>query len=277
MMILGVYREHLFSPGRVDDDALILEETLKELSFAGHEVRAAHVEDLDTAPTDVGCVVTMAESPKALAMFEKMERRGTRIINGVDAIRNCHRTAFIRLLSRAGLPMPKGWIVPAEDGPAPVSFRGGRSYWLKRGDFHCMGPGDVVRARTRGEMIRAFRRFRERRIMDVVVQEHMEGDVVKFYGVADGSYFSAFLLSQEREDITHRADHLRVLADRAARVVGLEVFGGDAIITPDDRVFLIDLNGWPSFACCRQPAAKGIASYVAGIVEEGFDGLSVPY
>jgi glutathione synthase/RimK-type ligase-like ATP-grasp enzyme len=276
MVILGVYREKIFSPGRVDDDARILEATLRELARAGHTVRAVHTEELASASSDIGCVITMAESPWALAMFESMERRGTRIINCVDSIKNCHRKSLVTLLQGAGLPMPGGWVVPVEDLPS-LAFKRSGSYWLKRSDFHCVRPGDVVRVRSRGEMMRAIGHFREGGIEEIVMQEHVEGEVVKFYGVNGSSYFSAFLLSHDREDVTHRVGSLKALAARAAQVIGLEVFGGDAVITSDGRCLLIDVNCWPSFSCCRQPAAKGIAAYVAGLAEERFDGLSVPY
>lgn len=277
MMIVGVYRERMFSPGRVDDDARILEATLRELALAGHVVRAVHTEELEAEPPDVECVVTMAESPRALAVLERLERCGARIINGVDAVRNCQRTSLFKLLSAAGLPAPRGWIVPVEFLRTAISFRNGKSYWLKRGDFHCVGPGDVVRVSTQGEMTRAIGHFKGSGIRDVIAEEHVEGDVIKFYGIADSSYFSAFVLARDKEDVTCRVGRLRALAGEAARVVGLEVFGGDAVITSDGRTFLIDLNGWPSFACCRQSAARGIASYVSGTAEERLDRLSAPY
>ncbi len=38
-MVLGIYREKIFSPGRVDDDARILEMTVAEMASRGHSVR----------------------------------------------------------------------------------------------------------------------------------------------------------------------------------------------------------------------------------------------
>ena len=55
-----------------------------------------------------------------------------------------------------------------------------------------------------------------------------------------------------------QADHAR----RAATALGLEVFGGDAIVTPRGPILLIDLNAWPSFALYRDEAAAEIASYL---------------
>jgi hypothetical protein len=44
--------------------------------------------------------------------------------------------------------------------------------------------------------------------------------------------------------------------------VGLEVYGGDAVMTERNGPVLIDLNDWPSFSRCCHSAAISIASYV---------------
>jgi glutathione synthase/RimK-type ligase-like ATP-grasp enzyme len=93
-----------------------------------------------------------------------------------------------------------------------------------------------------------------------VAQAHREGDVYKFYGVG-GRFFRAFGLAPEREAAA--AD----LAARAARAVGLEVYGGDGIASSDGTVALVDLNDWPSFSRCRDDAAAAIAARLREIVE----------
>ena len=44
---------------------------------------------------------------------------------------------------------------------------------------------------------------------------------------------------------------------------GLDVWGGDAIVTPDGEIFVIDVNAWPSFALFRDEAADHIAAHLA--------------
>ena len=100
-----------------------------------------------------------------------------------------------------------------------------------------------------------------------LAMEHVEGESIKFYRVAGGRFFRAFCFSRSREEITDRMGPLCVLADLAAEATGLEVFGGDAIVTPSGEIFLIDLNDWPSFASCRQAAAEHIAAYIGNSVE----------
>ena len=44
-----------------------------------------------------------------------------------------------------------------------------------------------------------------------------------------------------------------------SRDTEVEVFGGDAIITPEGKIYIIDINSWPSFARVRAEAAVQIA------------------
>ena len=56
-----------------------------------------------------------------------------------------------------------------------------------------------------------------------------------------------------------QAARLRQASFSAAAALGLEIFGGDAIIRPDGEPIIIDLNAWPSYALYRDRAAQAIA------------------
>ena len=57
---------------------------------------------------------------------------------------------------------------------------------------------------------------------------------------------------------------MRGLAEAGAGALELEVFGGDCVRDIERRLWLIDLNDWPSYAPCRFGAAEAIASYLIG-------------
>ena len=57
-------------------------------------------------------------------------------------------------------------------------------------------------------------------------------------------------------------ESLKQAADKAARVTGMIVYGGDAVITAQGKFFIIDFNDWPSFSACRRDAAKAIAQRI---------------
>jgi hypothetical protein len=267
MMVLGICREKIFSPGRVDDDARILEMTVAGLASRGHSVRTFSAETLDGQRIEADCVLSMAKSKKTLARLEEWQEGGRRVINGVPSVRNCLRAALFRLLPEAGLPVPEGTVLPVDQVCSVCSFRGSTQYWLKRGDVHSVNPGDVVKVSTLEETMYALDHFRRSGIEQVLVQEHVDGESVKFYAIAGSRFFKAFCFSRNREEITGRMRRLRTLADHAGYAAGLEIFGGDAIVTPDGQVFLIDLNDWPSFASCRDSAAQHIAAYIADSLE----------
>jgi glutathione synthase/RimK-type ligase-like ATP-grasp enzyme len=264
MMLLGVYREKVFSPGKVREDAAIMDATLQVLSRLGHAVRTVEAEALGRLP-DYFCILTMAQSERALEILEKQQKRGARIINSITSVRNCYRRPLIRLMGDAGLPIPRSEIVPTEGAEGRVSFQAADSYWVKRGGVHAMEAGDVVRVRSPEELTSALCHFRERQIGEILLQEHVEGDVIKFYGAGRVSYFSAFRASTG-EEMTSGTAELPRLARQAAAAIGLEIYGGDAIITPKRDVVLIDFNDWPSFSRCREAAANSIAGYIAGIL-----------
>jgi hypothetical protein len=267
MMVLGIYREKTYSPGRVDDDAKIMDMTMAHLASMGHSVRTLHGETLDGQAMKADCILSMAESKKSLDGLEERQSSGARVINAVPSIRNCLRSNLFRLLPEAGLPVPEGALLSVDKAYRACSFQGGRQYWLKRGDVHSVNPGDVVKVSNDDETLHAIDHFKRSGIEHVLVQEHVDGESVKFYAIAGARFFRAFCFSSNREDITERMTRLKGLADHAGCATGLEIFGGDAIVRPDGEVFLIDLNDWPSFASCRDNAARQIAAYVAHALE----------
>jgi D-alanine-D-alanine ligase-like ATP-grasp enzyme len=55
---------------------------------------------------------------------------------------------------------------------------------------------------------------------------------------------------------------LREAAFGAAAALGLEIFGGDAIIQSSGEPVIVDINAWPSFARYRDRAAQLIADHL---------------
>jgi hypothetical protein len=58
------------------------------------------------------------------------------------------------------------------------------------------------------------------------------------------------------------ASSLRRVALDAAAALGLEIFGGDAIIQANGEPMIVDLNAWPSYARYRDRAAHAIADHL---------------
>jgi hypothetical protein len=259
--VLGVYREEVFSPGKVRDDAAILDATLAALDRSGFEVSGIKAESLDASIARPDQVLSMAQSEHALGVLEEWQQYGVRVINTVESIRNCYRKPLTHLLQSSGVCMPRGQVVSLQEAEHVIALGLSQRIWLKRGDVHAMQANDVVSLQCEEELAPALDHFRHHHIDDILVQEHVEGRVIKFYGVGNGGYFRAFSVDNG-EQLSARIEPLLKLAWQASRVVGLEVYGGDAVLTKQGEVCLIDLNDWPSFSRCSASAAESIAHHL---------------
>jgi glutathione synthase/RimK-type ligase-like ATP-grasp enzyme len=262
MAIVGVFREVEFSPGRVEDDAAILERTASALAAGGFEVRLGSA-DLVATP-DTIAVLAMCQSARSLAALDE-RATAVPVINTPQAIRSCYRTATARLLTAAGVLCPRTRIVPTSSANACDAA----PCWVKRGDVHAMAAEDVLFAEDGAAVARALAAFAERGIARAAIQEHVEGAVVKFYGVADGSFFRCY---SDAPEAPAPIAALWESARAGAAALGLEVFGGDLVVTPSGTPVLIDVNDWPSFARCREEAADAIATYVRDRLSAGSEG-----
>jgi hypothetical protein len=264
----GIFREREHSPGRESDDAEILKLTGKHLEARGFEVTFKTAEEAlgarDVRPRGV---FLMCERPQILDRLRDLELVGVPHVNGPNAVLNTYRDRMIALFSEANVPFIDSRVVSTE---APVDV-GALPVWIKRADVHNTQEGDVTPAPTRDAAADALAALAARGIARAVVQPHVEGDLVKFYGVGTGAgpgggppWFRSFYHRDQRV-AGHRfdVDQLARTVRRAALALGLDVYGGDAIVTPASEIVLLDVNAWPSFALYREEAAQRIAAHVA--------------
>src|SRR5262249_46524337 len=149
--------------------------------------------------------------------------------------RATRREALLDLARPRG-PLVEGALVATDDGDTiPKHLLASGAAWIKRADYHALGPGDVQKANA-SDVKAALRSMHARGIARAVVQPHVAGEVVKFYGVVapDGSdatsFFRWFALEGGSGPDAARADRLRLDSLAAARAAGLTVFGGDAVL-----------------------------------------------
>lgn len=264
---LGILRETQNSPNRESDDALILQETLHQARNLGIEGRLMTPEEFDLWDgKGFDLVVAMCESyPRIMRLRELAAAGGPTIwVNRPESVLNCYRLRTVELLSgRRDVRFPPAEVRAVADGagrpPAAFAAPAG-GWWLKRGDVHNTCDRDVVCARAWSEVEAILKDFARREITHYVVQPHLPGDLIKFYGVGPERWFTWFYHDPLRALRTpFDLDALSSSAAAGARALGLEVFGGDAIIADDGSVTVIDLNSWPSFALVRREAAVQIS------------------
>ena len=195
---------------------------------------------------------------------------------------------MLPLFERNRVPFPASVLVPTElPIPREAAFQESPTgCWVKRGDVHATEAKDVVFAPDPAALAGALSEMKGRGIDRAVLQEHVPGDLIKFYGVGEvdpgartengGSWFQWFYHRDQRlEGHAFDPKDLAAAASRAAAALGLEVYGGDAIATRNGRLIVIDVNAWPSFALYREEASERIAAYLAarfrGHVEVGVE------
>ncbi len=264
----GIYRELAHSPGRETDDAEILQATAAELAAQGFDVALKSPDELPSAddPGVPPFLFVMCERPETVEKLAAWETRGARIVNRPSGIRNTDRERTLELFGQDGVPFPRSVLV---DTAAEASFTA--PCWVKRGDVHATETGDVAYAGDPAALSAHLARLSARGIGRAVVQDHVAGDLIKFYGVAglgDGAerphWFQWFYhRDQTLESHAFDADALAAATSRAASALGLEVYGGDAIASEGGRISIIDLNAWPSFALFRAVAATKIADLLS--------------
>jgi hypothetical protein len=265
----GINRERAHSPGRETDDAEILRLTGKHLEAAGYQIDIKDPEDV-TGPLEVRprFVFTMCEREGVLAELRAWEAEGARIVNTPAAVLATYRDRMIAQFEEAGVPFVESRVVATPGRHAGVPTL---PVWVKRGDVHNTQDGDVVLAETADAVEGALAGFHARGIARAVLQPHVAGDLIKFYGIGPargpdgGPRWFRWFYHKDQQVAGHPFEPpaLGRLARRAAAALGLEIYGGDAIATPDGRLVLLDLNAWPSFALYREEAAPAIAAYLS--------------
>lgn len=266
---LGIFRERAHSPGREFDDAEILRLTAKHLESEGFEVALRAPDQVQGAfGRPPSAVFLMCERAGILGHLRGWERSGVVQVNSPAAVLNTFRERMVRLCEQARIPFPQSVIVATAAGRPPAAGL----VWVKRGDVHNTQEGDVVFAPDAPAARAALAGLARRGIPRAVLQAHVPGDLIKFYGVgapgrAPGPWpwFRWFYhKDQQVAGYAFEPGRLAAVAQRAAAALGLEVYGGDAIVGPSGEPVVIDVNAWPSFALYRDEASERIAAYLAG-------------
>jgi hypothetical protein len=264
----GIFRETTHSPGRESDDTEILRLTGKHLEAKGFHVELKTAEEVTEVDADrPRFVFLMCERMEVLDRMRALEVGGVPHVNSPRAVHNTYRDRMIAVLDEANVPFISSRLVATTEQPDAAAY----PVWVKRGDVHNTQAGDVVLAATAAAIHDALRGLAARGIPRAVLQPHVEGDLIKFYGIGAGGghhreppWFRWFYHKDQRlAGNPLDARQLARLVRRAASALGLEVYGGDAIATASGELVLLDVNAWPSFALYRDEASAAIAAYLA--------------
>lgn len=270
MTLLGIYREPEYSPGRhTSNDARILQLVGQALERMNVPVQLAALEEARDLRKGTTLIFSMCQGPEALAELIQWKKQGAMIFNDPAASRRTYRDALCAMLRHHKVPFPSSTFLPT-DGSVDLDayqawFEEGAA-WLKRSDVHATQPTDVVRLNHWRDLAPALKQFQARGLRQAMLQEHREGDEVKFYAVRGGRFFWPYY-PKDSQGYPFDENVLKAMAEAAAKALEIDVYGGDAIIAPDGTITIIDLNDWPSFAPCRGAGAQAIANHLKEVYE----------
>lgn len=280
--IAGVMRSGAFSPNHIGNDATIFNLTAEQLRKRGCEIAVYSEEQFAGAEITEPVILSMCREPRNIRRTQLLEDEGRLVVNSGYGIENCTRERMSRILLGSGMPFPETFVVDTDEVVKDRLVKAGITRcWVKRADMHTRHREDVTFARHPQEAQEIIQEFFLRGIKRAVISRHVEGSIIKFYGVEGSGFFftlnpsdgSSSRFGAGRHDASstpaYDPDELRRLCSRAAELLDVKIYGGDCLITPEGKIMLINFNDWPSFAPCRQEAATAIARSVFNMIKNG--------
>lgn len=274
-------RAGAYSPNHIGNDAAIFNAAADQLRKRGCEVRVYSEEQFQNNDVEEPIILNMCREQSSIAKLQKFEDEGRLVINSGYGIENCTRERMTRILLGNHIPYPDSLIVNTNESVIEDLKKSGfSSCWIKRGDFHAMHKEDVSYCRHPEEAQEVLHEYFYRGIKRAVINRHLVGDLIKFYGISGQPYFFWFYpfdeghskygyeaVNGKSQGLKFDLEGLKEMCQRASDILDVKIYGGDCIVDADGTVRIIDFNDWPSFAPCRAEAAPYIAKCVLAAVK----------
>lgn len=292
MRLLGIRRGAKYSPNLVDSDAAIFNKVTEKLIEMGHKVDVVNEDEMCNAAYDTYDRVYGMERDccNISKMIDNLSDDDMiKFANSLEGIMTCTSKGTICVMMQdAHVPQPdykyykdgKMECSMCNDMTQPDTASGpmcgchnalAYPVWMKNSDSCAVTSDDTTYCTSDAERHAAINNFEDRGIRAWVEQKHMQGDLIKFYGVEGTDFFhwqyashghSKFGLEKiNGKEVGYRFDALAIKEsiDRLASRINVPIYGGDAIIDADGHFWIIDFNDFPSFSSCREKAAEAIA------------------
>ena len=280
--IAGIMRAGAYSPNHIGNDAAIFNAAADHVRKRGCIVNIYSEEQFIADEVTEPVIVNMCREMKSIHKLQELEQKGALVINSGFGIENCTRERMTRILVGSNIPYPESLIVNTDEGvTAALKKAGFTQCWIKRGDFHAMHKEDVSYVRHPEEAQEVLQEYFLRGIKRAVINRHLVGDLIKFYGVQGTPFFFWFYpfdlghskygheaINGKSQGLEFDKEKLRAICQNASEVLDVKVYGGDCIISPEGDIRIIDFNDWPSFAPCRQEAAPHIAKCILNEIKK---------
>lgn len=285
IVIAGVKRAGAYSPNHIGNDTAIFNAVAENLRKRGCIVNVYSEDQLNKNGVEERVIVNMCREQASIALLQRYEDEGRLVINSGFGIENCTRERMTRILLGNNIPYPESIMVNTDEAVKPLLKKAGfECCWIKRGDFHAMHKEDVSYVRHAEEAQEVLQEYFYRGIKRAVINKHLPGDLVKFYGVRGQSFFHWFYpydaghskygaeaINGKSKGYHFDENELKHICQRAAEELNVVIYGGDCIVDTEGKMQIIDFNDWPSFAPCRNEAAPYIAKAILAEVKKHFE------
>ena len=263
MKIITIARNPLNSPQMTESDAAILRAVEEELIARGANIKRC--EEEEEIATDCDAILHMSRTATTVQHLKEHVAQGIIVLNTPKSVENCSRTKMVQTLECNGIKQPQYKIINSCEELTGITYPA----WIKRGEGWSCHKEDVAYVKDTAEAIKAFAAIKGK----AVICAHIAGDIVKFYGISERFFsysypdvektkFGLEKINGTPQKHPFKVEDLKETAFKAAEALGLSIFGGDAIITPEGEIYIIDLNDFPSFSPVRKEAAREIATIV---------------
>ncbi len=285
IVIAGVMRAGAYSPNHIGNDTAIFNAVAEHLRKRGCIVNVYNEDQFNKNGVEERVIMNMCREQASIAKLQRYEDEGRLVINSGFGIENCTRERMTRILMGNTIPYPESLIVNTDEAVKPLLKKAGfQSCWIKRGDFHAMHKEDVSYVRHAEEAQEVLQEYFFRGIKRAVINKHLVGDLIKFYGVKDQPFFYWFYpfdqghskygaeaINGKSKGFSFDVDEMKRICQQAAEELNVVVYGGDCIVDAEGKMQIIDFNDWPSFAPCRNEAAPYIAKAIISAVKKHTD------
>lgn len=275
-------RAGAYSPNHIGNDAAIFNAAADHLRKRGCEVNIYSEEQFRETDITESIILNMCRERSSIDKLQTLEEEGRLVINSGFGIENCTRERMTRILLGNKIPYPDSLIVNTNENVIDdLKNSGFSSCWIKRGDFHAMHKEDVSYCRHPEEAQEVLHEYFYRGIKRAVINRHLVGDLIKFYGVSGQPFFYWFYpfdeghskygheaVNGKSQGLPFDVEKVKEMCQQASEILDVKIYGGDCIVDADGTVRIIDFNDWPSFAPCRQDAAPYIAKCVLSEIKK---------
>jgi hypothetical protein len=282
--IAAILRSPAYSPNHIGNDAALLNSVCAQLRKRGCAVNIYTEAELMEGKVTEKVIASMCRERKSLEMLQQLEDGGALVINSAYGVENCKRERLGRILQSNQIPYPDSVLTLTDRSVKPQLEQLNFSRcWVKRADFHSQHKEDITFALNPQEAQDIVKEYFLRGIRTAVIDRHLEGNLVKFYGIRGTTFFHWYHPFDRQQNasgldptdgsaptFTFSVEALQAMCQRAATALGIDIYGGDAIVDASGSITIININDWPSFARCRDEATPIIARLILAAAKQKF-------